>query len=132
MWFRLKEDYITHIGEIHQDSWDTAKIKKGALIVVRLRFGPNHEIETYFIFLAGELQHLDLSMLELPNYCVKDYSGDVFCATKQRFFYASYSDSNEPIAKQLVHCPLCGQKLREENSFPQEENLENYKVLFPS
>lgn len=129
MWFRLAKDYQTQTDEIHREFWGIKKIKKGAPIAVGLIFtSPNGEIKPDFVFTAGGLHHLSLSMLELPNICVKNGEGDVFCATKQKFFYVSYSYHNRIIAKQLFHCPLCGQELKEQAPFPREEKLGTFIV----
>ena len=132
MWFRLKEDYETHEDEIHRESWGIGKIKKGAPVTVGLIFDPKGQLKPDFIFSSGGLHHLILSMLELPNSCVKSYDGDVFCATKQEFFYASYDRSSITIAKQLFHCPLCGQELKEQPTFPREEKSETFEVKLQS
>ena len=128
MWFRLAEDYQTHKGEIHRESWGIGKIKKGAPVTVSLLFDQNGEVKPNFVFSSGGLYHLTISMLELLDVCVKNSRGDVFCATKEKFFYASYSWHNAVIAKQLFYCPLCGRELKEHLPFPMMEESKTFEV----
>jgi len=127
MWFRLKEDYETKADEIHSESWHIEKIKKGAPIVLTFTF--DKSVKPGFIFSLGGLRHMKLSMLDLPDACVKSLQGDVYCATQKGFFYASYS-YNKPIAEQLICCPLCGRKLETQLPIPVEDISRNYEVRF--
>lgn len=127
MWFRLKNDYKTSKGEIHFDHWNIEKIKKGAAIVVGLIFCNDGKIRPDFIFSAGGLKHMDMSMLDTPNFCVKNFYGDVYCARKKKFFYGSFTSSGVAIARQMIHCPLCGKRLVELVEYPREEKSEKFE-----
>jgi len=127
MWFRLKKDYETQKDEIHLDSWKIRKIKKGAAITVVPFFDLKMKLRPGFSFSCGTLKHMDISMLDLPKICEKNFLGDVYCATKKEFFYASFNSSGQTIGKQLIHCPLCGKKLKEQAEFPRDEKTESFE-----
>ncbi|MCX6764828.1 MAG: hypothetical protein NTU58_03985 [Candidatus Nealsonbacteria bacterium] len=113
MLLKLKEDYETHEDEIHLVHLKIKKIKKGAPIEVIFEFCSDGIIG--FFYGVGPLKHMSLSMLELPKKCIKDENTAkiVFCATKKKFFYASYHDSfiGKFVARQMDFCPICGKGL---------------------
>ena len=129
MWFRLKTDHETHGDEIHRESWHIKIITKGAPVGVSLKFDDNGRVQPEFIFGCGGLKHLILSMLDLPDVCVKSSIGDVFCATTGEFFHASMDyQIGSLVSRQLIYCPLCGRKLEEEAPYPQGEKSGDYCI----
>ena len=48
------------------------------------------------------------SVLDLPETCAKNKSGEVVCVTHQKFFPGQ---QNQAAALELAHCPCCGNRL---------------------
>jgi hypothetical protein len=105
MWFRLKKNYSTHDDEIHRYSWGVLVIRKGAPIDVVLRY-IDGAMKPEFIFCFGGLKHINLSILETPSFCAVTQDNEVFCVTKNEFFFPGNS-----CWARLQYCPLCGKKL---------------------
>ena len=129
LWFRLKEDYETHKDEIHLVHLKIKKIKKGAPIEVVLTSYNGERIKSGFFYGVGPLKHMSLSILELPEKCTKDENTiNVFCATKQRFFYAGHDNRDKFVARQIDFCPICGKDLEILMPFPTSFNSELFEV----
>lgn len=126
MWLMLKVDYVTKKGEIHFDSWNIARIKRGAPIIVRLDFpglGFKFPISS-FMFSSGSLDHLRLDDLELPKTCSMGQWGDIFCINTKEFFSLG---GHKYLKHQIKYCPLCGAKINQLPPLPIPAN-DNFAI----
>ena len=131
MWFRLLNDHRVGSTRPYSGLQNIKTIKAGAPIKVELHFAKNKEVFPRYIFDSGELEHLELSELMLPERCVKDNFGNAFCATRTAFFKANLTGYGDYVARQLHYCPLCSRKLKRQTLYPEKENLKRFKEPYP-
>lgn len=131
MWFRLLSDHRVGSTSPYSSLRNIKTIKAGAPVKAELHFAKNKEVFPKYIFDSGELEHLELSEMMLPERCVKDNFGNAFCVTRAAFFKANLTGYGDYVARQLHYCPLCGRKLKRQVRYPEKENLKRFKEVFP-
>lgn len=130
MWFRLGKIYkIDEKDFIGVDRGIFAIGRRAPIHLVFLTTDTNGALfRLSFAYNGYALRNLKLSDLILPEKCVKDGQGNIYCASSKRLFY-SYETGG--IGIQIVHCPLCGSRVENWPHYPRGER-ERYEVRLGS
>lgn len=126
MWFPLKRRYSLEKEVIDPHSrWGqegVIALKRGTPIVIEIE----GEIPIpAFVFSGARLQNLTFNDLRLPEQCVIDEEGTVFCALSKNFVGIGYKRWLRP---RINYCPGCGKKIADLPPFPKIKKLKMYEV----
>ena len=124
MWFPLKKRYFLEKERIDTHRrWGeegVIAIKKCAPIYIGFE-----GVIPVFSFAGALLAGLTFNDLKLPDQCVMDEEGSVFCSTNTQFVAIAYKRWLNP---RINYCPGCGKVISGFPLFPDAKILKKYEV----